>query len=322
MGKNLAGLKRGFHWDPIAQDLGIYVNGIQVVSYTEVAGKKYFVNNITGSSDNDGSSWGNAYAQVSQAITAGAAYQAEQTSGNNIRNSIIIQGTSTKYTPISTMPLYTNVIGVGSDPRGNAFGNVRIGDSSDEADGAAGDEAGNVFYNIQFNGGGSFWAVDLGVSFSSHWENCAFGCASDNAASAGGVRILTAGSGGKFIDCDTIYHSGTPAFGMQIVAAGGSAFNDVRIENCMFRGTTAAFYTKAYLSGGTIVSHCTMIGGTYGVNDENTNTTPTAGITYTDNFAVGTTGGLTIDNGGTLRAIGNWVSDNGTADWLTTIAKS
>ncbi len=322
MGKNLPGLKRGFHYDPISGDLGIYLNGVQVESYTEVAGRNYYVNNITGSSGNGGRSWGDAYDQVSTAVTASAAYQATQTSGNNIRNTILIQGTTTKYTPITTMPLYTNMIGVGGNPRGQAFGNTRMGTTDDTADGAAGDEAGNYWYNIQFSAGGSFYACDLGVTFSSTWDNCTFGCASDNAASSGGLRVLTAGSGSTFIDCDTIYHSGTPALGMSIVAGGGSAFNDCRIENCLWVGTTTGLYNKAYLCGGTIVTRCTFLGGTYGVNDENTNSGALANITFTDNFARGTTTGMQLDQAGTGRAIGNWVVDNATADWLTTIAKS
>ena len=221
MGKNLPGLKRGFHYDPIAGDLGIYVNGVQVESYSETAGRTYYVNNITGSSGNGGRSWGDAYDEVSTAVTASAAYQAEQTSGNLIRNTILMQGTSTKYTPITTMPLYTNMIGVGSNPRGQAYGNARIGSISTE-DGSAGDEAGNYWYNIQFSAGGSFYAVDLGVSFSSTWDNCTFGCASDNAAITAAFRVATAGSGSSWIDCDTIYHNGTPVIGFTIVAGGGS----------------------------------------------------------------------------------------------------
>jgi hypothetical protein len=212
------------------------------------------------------------------------------------------------------------MIGVGGNPRGQAFGNTRIGSISTE-DGSAGDEAGNYWYNIQFSAGGSFWGVDLGVSFSSTWDNCAFGCASDNAAADGGFRVLTAGSGSSWINCDTIYHAGTPVLGFSIVEGGGSAFNDCRFENCLFVGSTAGFYNKAYLCGGTIVTGCTMHGGTDGVNDENVYTNYFGNILYTNNFARGGTAGMTLDQCGG-RAIGNWSVSNTTCDWLTTVAKT
>ena len=75
MAKNTPGLKRGFHWDPASQDLGIYVNGVQVQSYSERAGRVYYVNNITGSSTNDGRSWGAPFDQPSTAITASETYR-------------------------------------------------------------------------------------------------------------------------------------------------------------------------------------------------------------------------------------------------------
>ncbi len=285
----------------------------------DTGGTTYYVNNITGNSTADGLSWNSAMSQPSYAITASATLQALRASGNEpVRNTIVMQGTSTKYTPISTMPLYTNMIGLGSNPRGNAFGNVRMGDTTDEADGAAGDEAGNYWYNIQFSGGGSFWAVDLGVSFSSTWDNCTFGTASDNAASAGGIRILTSMSGSSFIDCDNIAHNGWPAYGMQICAAGSTLVaNQVRIDHCFWLGSTAGFYTKAYLAGGSIVQNSTLRGGTNGGHDESTNSTIVAGFFYVGNYCTGTTTGLNITNNSAPRAIGNWVVNNVTGATLT-----
>ena len=315
MAKNLPGLKRGFHYDPVTKEMGIYVNGVQYESYGETAGRNYYVNNITGSSSNSGLSWGEAFAQPVQAITAGAAYLATQTSGNLIRNSILIQGTTTKYTPITTMPLYTNMIGVGSNPRGQAYGNTRIGSISTE-DGSAGDEAGNYWYNIQFSAGGSFYAVDLGVSFSSTWDNCTFGCASDNAALTAAFRVETVGSGSSWIDCDTIYHAGTPVTGMSIVAGGGSSFNDCRFENCLWVGSTTGFYNKAYLCGGTIVTRCTIMGGTDGINDENTNSGTAANIIYSGNHVWGGTTAITCDQA-TGRAIGNLIVSDTTGATYT-----
>ncbi len=283
----------------------------------DTGGTTYYVNNITGSATASGLSWNAAMSEPSYAITASAALQALQSSGNEpIRNTIVMQGTSTKYTPITTMPLYTNMIGLGSNPRGNAYGNTRMGTTDDSADGATGDEAGNYWYNIQFSAGGSFYAVDLGVSFSSTWDNCTFGCASDNAASTGGFRVLTAGSGSTWVNCDTIYHSGTPITGMTIVAGGGSAFNDCRFENCLIVGSTTGFYNKAYLCGGTIMSGCTVMGGTDGINDENTNAGTLANIIYSRNMVWGGTTAITVDNAAG-RAIGNLIVSNVTGATLT-----
>ena len=62
MPKNISGIKRGFVYDPNTQSLGIFLNGIRVADYTEVAGRIYHVNNITGASTNDGLSWGASFA--------------------------------------------------------------------------------------------------------------------------------------------------------------------------------------------------------------------------------------------------------------------
>ena len=69
--------------------------------------KTYYVNNITGSSTNDGLSWKNAMDQVSTAVTASEAHRATLTTNNgNVRNTIYVQGTKTAYTLITALPLY------------------------------------------------------------------------------------------------------------------------------------------------------------------------------------------------------------------------
>jgi len=304
---NVPGLKRGFHYDPTTNEFGIYFNGIKVESYSELAGRNYYVNNITGSSSNAGLSWGDAFDEVSTAVTASAAYQATQTSGNNIRNNIIIQGTSTKYTPITTMPLYTNVVGVGGNPRGHAFGIARIGSIS-TADGSAGDEAGNYFYNLQFSTGGSYYALDLGVSYCSTYDNCTFGCAADNEACTAGFRIATACSGTSWVDCDNLAHNGWPTTG---ILTAGTNLNDCRMDRCFWFGSTTGYHNTAYLCGGTVVQDCVIRGGTHGVLDESTNNTVVANIFFVNNYCYGTdsttvnTSAVQCTNNATARCIEN-----------------
>ncbi len=117
-------------------------------------GRTYYVNNITGSASNDGLSWGNAFAQVSTAITAQAAYSLAKTgvvataAGIYGRDRIIIMGTGTTYTAISALPQMCDVIGFGADPRGNGTGIVVIGDATGAADGIAGSCRGLNMYKI------------------------------------------------------------------------------------------------------------------------------------------------------------------------------
>ncbi len=75
MARNITASKRGFGYDPVTRSLGVYVDGALVQSYPPTPGRTYFVNNITGSSTNDGLSWANAMDEVSTAITASEVYR-------------------------------------------------------------------------------------------------------------------------------------------------------------------------------------------------------------------------------------------------------
>ena len=272
----------------------------------------YYVNNITGSATADGLTWNSAVSDPVYAITLSAAKRAaERTAGVYIMDTIVMQGTSTKYTPITTMPLYTNMIGLGSNPRGQVFGNVRIGSIS-TANGSSGDEAGNYWYNIQFSAGGSYDAVDLGVSFSSVWDNCTFGCAADNASCDTGISIGI-GSGSSWVNCDNIMHQGTPVLGFSTEGT----FNDCLIDNCWFLGSTDAVLVAGYLNGGTIFKNSTCRGGTYGIHDTCANATIAAGIFYTNNYCTGTSNGMSITNNAAPRALGNVCVDNTTGVTFT-----
>ena len=92
-------------------------------------GRTYYVNNITGASTNDGLSWNSAMDEVSTAITASETFRQLQGTDTNdyIRNRIIVQGTGTAYTSLTALPSYCDLIGLGSEVRGNGSGIARIG---------------------------------------------------------------------------------------------------------------------------------------------------------------------------------------------------
>jgi len=284
------------------------------------AGRVYYVNNITGASGNNGLSWGKAMDEVSTAITASEAYRATLATNNQyVRNRIIVQGTATAYAAVSALPNYCDIIGVGADPRGNGAGIARIdGAGAADAAASAGVRGLNV-YNMQFTGSGNFYAMDLAICFRSRFENCAFvNCA------YGGLRIVT-GGGIVIKDCQFGGDTTTPATGLYIGAgAHAGNFNNCLVENCMIYGSTNGILIDTYLNNQTRFHNNTIYGGTYGIRDTSTETTIAGNAFYTSNFAAGGTTGISIAStgNGAYQCVGNWVVDAGTADWLTTIAKS
>ena len=159
--------------------------------------KTYYVNNITGSSVNDGLNWDEAMDELSTAITAWEAYRATFAANNqNIRGVIYVQGTATAYTAITALPSYCDIIGVGADPSGNGAGIARIGADSGVSDGvdAAATARGVNFENLQFqagNGGYAFRGTNL---FRSSFYNCVFATnGSPGGAPAAGVDLDIAG---------------------------------------------------------------------------------------------------------------------------------
>ncbi len=167
---NKPGIKRGFNYNYQTRSLGIYVDGVQVADYSQIVGRTYYVNNILGSSTNDGLSWGTAMDEVSTAITASETYRqlggvvggASVTTNDYVRNTIVVQATGTAYSAISALPNYTDIIGLGATPRGNGAGIVRI-DGAGAADAMAGTARGLGLYNLQAmqSSAGSFYGLDL-----------------------------------------------------------------------------------------------------------------------------------------------------------------
>jgi len=267
MVKNLPGLKRGFHYDPIAQDLGIYVNGVQVQSYSETAGRTYYVNNITGSSSGSGRSWGDAFDQISTAITAVVAYQDTMASGNEyVRNRIVIQGTSTAYTNLTSLAGYTDYIGIGADPSGNGGGIARIAAAVTATDAIdTGDDAvrGVNMYNLQCTqpASGASYGLDIATGmYRSRIEHCGF----TNNTTAG-IHIKSAGSL-VIDDCHTMQDQYNSTYGLLIgsTSAATGNFNNCKVTNSYFHGTTAGCQNYNNSCNDTWIHQCAFIGGTYG----------------------------------------------------------
>ena len=284
-------------------------------------GRDYYVNNITGASGNDGSSWDSAMDQVTTAITASELYRLAQATNNTfVRNRIIVQGTATLYSALTALPNWTDVIGIGADPRGNGSGICRIGATSatDGATGSGGstDMRGTNWYNIQFNTGGNYYAFHAPVAYRCRWENCTFGTADVGAACYGGLFIVS-GSGVVIKNCSTITHStGYCVDGLKIGADGGTSsgnFNQCLVEDSMFYGSTDGILNNAYLCNQTVFRNNTVYGTTYGIRDTSTETTIGGNAFYVGNYAGGTTAGISIANTGNAayQCLGNFTCDAG-----------
>ena len=161
MARNIDASKRGFGWDPAKQRLCLYVNGDEVEYWGQEHGRTYYVNNITGSSSNDGLSWNSPFAQVSEAISASETYRElgggapTVTTNDYVPNRIVIQGTGTAYTGITDLGERCFIIGLSAGlMRDSGSGQVRIGSSSTDGCDDATNARGNNIYNVQFRGGG------------------------------------------------------------------------------------------------------------------------------------------------------------------------
>ena len=237
---NIPGLKRGFHYDQATESLAVFVDGQRVHDFTNAAGRTYYVNNITGSSTNDGRSWGKAFDQVSTAIAATEAYRATKDTDNEyIVNTIVIQGTNTVYTGITDLGERSVIIGLSA---GTAFdsgsGQPRIGSSTTDGCDDATNARGNSVYNIQFQGGGDTMYAFRNTAWiqRSRFLECNFLQA---AASLEACFYVTNMSGTIVERClfTTNAGSGPAVYGMKVAGQ----FSDNLIVNNRFSGvgTTA-----------------------------------------------------------------------------------
>ncbi len=281
-------------------------------------GRVYFVNNITGSSSNDGLSWEFAMDEPSTAITASAAYLAAQDSGNEyIRNIIYIQGTSTAYSALTELPSYCDMIGLGAYPGGDGTGIVVIkGTGADGAVGQSGGVRGLYISNIQFATSGAFWAMDLVKMFRSEITGCAFmgSTANSSVAFSGGLRV-TSHFGGNYIH-NNQFGGTNGVYGGNVgfeITTGGVSANNCLYEYNTFLGVVHGMKIHATVNdNGTIIRHNLM-------HSHLGNTEPTTAglqmgahcIAY-DNFIVGADA---ITEAGEVQTIFNKVQAGGVSVW-------
>ena len=279
----------------------------------EYLGKQYFVNNITGKTANGGESWDNAFAEVSEAITASETHRALQASTNAyIRNQIFVQGTGTAYTALTVLPLHCDIVGIGADPRGNGTGIARIGADTGATVGMASSVSirGLNLYNLQIQAGTDSNAMTLTNLFRARFENVAFMGNNDCANPGTGLQAAII-SGFVMKNC----HFGTALhdFMVSIDMTGGGYFHNAIVEDCVLHGQTAGFriaqgYTQTqgswirrnYIGGGR--ETCAL-----GV-DDNMNSGDIPHLIYAGNF-VRATGDATLLNAGTARWIANFAAN-------------
>ncbi len=293
------------------------VDGFNRYPGANYLGRTYYVNNITGGSTNNGLSWKSAMDEVSTAITASEAWRqrASIDSGNEyVRNTIYVQGTSTAYTAITSLPSYADLIGIGGRfPQGNGAGIVRIGaDTGTGESGLSGTSSvrGLRMSGIQFQAGNGGYAFQLSNIFGSKIHDCAFTSNSSPAgAPAAGVEIAI-GGGLSMRDCLWMNQSSVGnSFDVGFDVT-GTHFNGCTIQNCKISGADAAFR----LAAGTIngqdseVVNCRIGWGSetcaIGIDDNAT----VGHVLYTD-LRIFATDPLELTHNAANRAIGCMSAD-------------
>ncbi|KKM88891.1 hypothetical protein LCGC14_1254200 [marine sediment metagenome] len=276
-------------------------------------GTTYYVNNITGNSTADGLSWNNPVAQVSDAITLSEASRLIHpgtTTNDYIRNKIIVQGTGTAYTKLTSLPLYCDIIGLGANVRGTNQGIPRIGSDTVAESGCVltATVRGLGVYNIQFQAGLNEVCLQIASMYRSEFVNCSFmtnGAATGNPTAA--IYVTTAIGSVIFKDC-FIGSSGSldtePDIGMKIE---GTHFHNCLVENCFITGLTGVTIASTVTQGyGSIFKNNYIGDGSQTMAicvDDNA----TAGaIVFAGNYLRASGLALDLENDGAGRAIGNY----------------
>lgn len=310
---NIPARKRGFGYDPTTRSLGVYVDGALAASFPPSPGRTYFVNNVSGSSTNDGLSWANALDQVSGAITLSEAYrelggvESGRTAITNdyVRNTIIVQGTGDYvgteggYDALTDLGEYYNLIGLGTPgAMGYGQGCVRLGKDTGETTGGmenlTGDYNGVYVANVQFQSGDASPAFVVRKLRRSMFEDCAFMVAPVVSGTLGAYfKLVTGGNAVTIRRCNcsgTAAITNRPQYGIDLGTA--TFFAASRIEQSHFTGFSAAFYNgSTQLQGQGTVVRDNVFGDlghgvtNYGIYDLCNSTLATSGlITYVNNY--------------------------------------
>jgi hypothetical protein len=279
----------------------------------------YYVNNITGSSAGDGLSWDTPFAEVSEAITASETFRQLPSGSTNdyVRNIIYVQGTGTNYAPLTALPSYCDLIGIGANPRGNGSGIVKIMDNNNTTDAIAASVRGLYMANFQVGddvaSGSTGYAMDLAVCYRSTFENCVFWN-----KLTGGVRLVSAG-GVTFRNC----HIGGGDTSYALIGlhqSGGDNFNNCLIEDCFIYGDTTGVSIAAEKANNTWFRNNYIYGGTTGYYDDGGSVDAPQFAITTDNYFLAGTTAYSVSSNGTLKAIGNISNSNGTTVWVAALA--
>ena len=226
-------------------------------------GRVYYCNNVTGSTGASGLSWDDAFSTLDAAITASEAYRLALTPATNVyfRNTIYVQATATDYTAITAYPNYTDIIGVGADPRGNGGGIAVItgGASTDAAGGLA--QRGNNWSNLQFEViADGYWCFDGTQILRTTFTNCMFGASLATMTSGGGVRMTGDSGGVTFRHC----HFGANGASCLVYGIYASAvtFNNCLIEDCTINAKTCGIYLAGCTESNTAIKRNYIWSGT------------------------------------------------------------
>lgn len=292
------------------------VDGFNRYPGRDYLGRTYYVNNITGKSGNNGLGWKSAMDEVSTAITASEVWRqrAAIDSGNEyVRNTIYVQGTSTAYTAITSLPSYADLIGIGGRfPQGNGAGIVRIGADTGSGGGLTGTSSvrGLRMTGIQFQAGVSNYAFQMSNIFGSEIHDCVFATnGSPGGSPATGFEIAI-GSGLNMWDCLWLNQSSLTNSNDVGFDVTGTHFHGCTIDNCRITGKTAGFR----LASGTINGYNSFVQNSYvgwggstcaiGIDDN-----ATVGHTLYVNLRIFAADPLQLTHNASNRAIGCMSAD-------------
>jgi len=273
MARNVTASKRGFGYDPVTRSLGVYVNGALVQSYPPNPGRTYFVNNVTGSSTNDGLSWANAMDEVTTAITASETYRelggveggAAVVTNDYVRNTIMVQGTDTVYAGIVDLGEEYNLIGLASPTGGRGWmadstcGGVQIGNTTTAGlEGASGDFTGVYISNVQLLSYDATPIFATATLDQACIEDVGFYIASTATSQPEDAFSITTGCNGTVLRrCHVGNNAQLTSRPKDGVHISGAAFRNCLVEYCMFCGSEKAFHipSSCLYSDGTMVRH-------------------------------------------------------------------
>lgn len=302
----------------IFKNLEIAPGGIfKGYGHVDPGGRVYYVNNITGSSGNDGLSWNQAMDEPSTAVTASEVYRQlggrapTVTTNDYVRNTIVMQGTATPYTALTDLGEHINFLGLGDNMLGNAAGIARLG--ADTGTGEYGiltteTVRGLYMFNLQFQGGATVAIAGFTNIYRSFLEYCGFFTnGSPVTTPTHGLRIIGAASGLHIKDCHWGNASGHLAGPLIGIGLEGTHFHICIVEGCHITGITSGFYCSSSTvnNWGSVVRH-NYIGGqgdsvcAIGIDDDDA----VGQIVYMGNWIDATTA-TDIEARGTLRSIGN-----------------